>query len=79
ITFTSPYIETEIQRHFFSFLTKIGVDITIASNINRKPDRATLQLVDASIADDLVRVDTKLEGSNAVPTQEEEDEDAILL
>ena len=68
ITFTSPYIETEIQRHFFSFMTKLGVDVTIASNINRKPDHVALQLVEASIADDMVRAatdqKTKLENTN---------------
>ena len=61
-------IETEIQRHFFSFMTKLGVDVTIASNINRKPDHVALQLVEASIADDMVRAatdqKTKLENTN---------------
>lgn len=53
ITFTSPFSDTEIQRHFFSFLTKVGVPVTIAANINRRPDVQTLQLIDASIAMDL--------------------------
>jgi NRPS condensation-like uncharacterized protein len=33
ISFTSPYVETEIQRNFFEFLSEKGIDIRIASNL----------------------------------------------
>ena len=32
-TFTSPYIETDIQREFFQFLSKNNIEIEITSNI----------------------------------------------
>ncbi len=33
ITFTSPYVETDIQREFFQFLSKKDIDIEITSNM----------------------------------------------
>ncbi len=33
ISFTSPFLETEIQRNFFQFLSKRGIEIQIASNL----------------------------------------------
>lgn len=33
ITFTSPYLETDIEREFFQFLSKKGIEIEITSNM----------------------------------------------
>lgn len=33
LNFTSPYTETDIQQNFFKFLSKAGIDVNIASNI----------------------------------------------
>lgn len=33
ISFTSPFEETDIQRHFFQFFAKKGIDIEITSNL----------------------------------------------
>ena len=69
ITFTSPlYRDRNSTALFQLYDKKLGVDVTIASNINRKPDHVALQLVEASIADDMVRAatdqKTKLENTN---------------
>ena len=34
LSFTSPFLDTEIQRNFFEFLSEKGIDINIASNID---------------------------------------------
>ena len=60
ITFTSPWTDMEIQRHFLNFLTKFGVEVTIASNVNRKPDQHTLTLLDGSMADSMVTLGEEL-------------------
>lgn len=60
ITFSSPYTDTEIQRHFFNFLTKWGVGVTISSNINRKPDQSSLTVLDGSIADASINLEEGL-------------------
>jgi hypothetical protein len=33
VSFVSPFTETEVQRTFFTYLSKLGTKIEIASNI----------------------------------------------
>lgn len=60
ITFTSPMTDMEIQRHFFNFLTKCDVKVTISSNVNRKPDTHNLTMLDGVIADKSVKIGEEL-------------------
>ncbi len=60
ITFTSPFVDTEIQRHFFTYLARAGIDVTIASNLNRRPDKSALHTMSASLATELVTLSPEL-------------------
>lgn len=33
ISFTSPFVSTEVQKHFFRELTSKGIDVTLSTNL----------------------------------------------
>lgn len=38
LTFTSPFVSTDIQKQFFRYLTEMGIDITIRANAPEEED-----------------------------------------